>query len=165
MHHRTQKHSIDGLITLVLFGVFAACILSVLLTGAEVYRKLTQRDQAAFNRRTGIQYMATKVRQSANASQVRVDGFEDYEDIDCFYYTEQIDGYDYVTQVYCYDGWLMELFTMEGSGAWPEDGEKVLEAQAMDLDLDGDLLTVSITDVDGGISTLTMSLRGEVADS
>ena len=46
MKRKTIKHHIDGLIALLLFGVFAVCVLAVLLTGAEAYRRLTQRDRA-----------------------------------------------------------------------------------------------------------------------
>ena len=35
-----------GLLVLLLLGVFAVCVLSVLLTGAEGYRRLTERDLA-----------------------------------------------------------------------------------------------------------------------
>ena len=34
MRDKQIKHHIDGLVALLLFGVFAACVLVVLLTGA-----------------------------------------------------------------------------------------------------------------------------------
>lgn len=61
MREKRVKHHIDGLVALLLFGVFAACVLVVLLTGADAYRRLTERDQAAYERRTGVQYIATRV--------------------------------------------------------------------------------------------------------
>ena len=72
---REQKHEVTGLIALVLFGVFAVCVLSVLLTGADVYHRLTVRDREAYARRTGIQYVATKVRQAQAGSAVAVSDF------------------------------------------------------------------------------------------
>ena len=39
MKRKTIKHHIDGLIALLLFGVFAVCVLAVLLTGADAYRR------------------------------------------------------------------------------------------------------------------------------
>ena len=47
MNRTGTKHHMDGLLALLLFGVFAVSILSVLLTGAQVYGRLTQRDQDA----------------------------------------------------------------------------------------------------------------------
>ena len=35
----------------------------------------------------------------------------------------------YETWVYCYDGYIRELFAEEGSNLLPEDGEKILPAQ------------------------------------
>ena len=159
-HRKSQKHQIDGLIALVLFGVFAACVLSVLLTGANVYHKLTARDQEAYSRRTCAQYIATKVRQARSGRAVAV---ADFGGVDALSLTEEIEGDTYVTQVYCYDGWLRELFTAEGGEFLPEDGEQIIEAQAMDLALEDGLLTVDLTDGAGAETQLVLFLRGEGA--
>ena len=47
MRKKSIHHQMDGLVALLLLGVFAACVLAVLLTGAGVYQRLTERDQAA----------------------------------------------------------------------------------------------------------------------
>ena len=72
MRKRAIQHHFDGLAALLLFGVFAVCVLAVLLTGADAYRRLTQRDQVAFDRRSCVQYIATKVRQADTAGNVAV---------------------------------------------------------------------------------------------
>ena len=64
MRRKPIQHHIDGLAALLLFGVFAVCVLAVLLTGADAYRRLTQRDQAAYDRRTCEQYLTTRDRKS-----------------------------------------------------------------------------------------------------
>ena len=61
---------------LLLFGVFAVCILSVLLTGADAYRRLSQRDQSGYEHRTASQYLTTRVRQADRLGGVRVDTFD-----------------------------------------------------------------------------------------
>lgn len=48
-----------GLLALLLLLVFAVCVLSVLLTGADTYQTLTRRDQDSYDRRTAAQYLAT----------------------------------------------------------------------------------------------------------
>ena len=63
MKQPMKKPYMEGLLALALFGVFTACILAVLLTGARAYRRLTERDDAAYDRRTALQYAAAKVRQ------------------------------------------------------------------------------------------------------
>ena len=157
---RKQKHEITGLIALLLFGVFAVCILSVLLTGADVYHRLTERDRDAYARRTCVQYIATKVRQAPSGDVVDVDSFDG---VDALCLTEDINGTAYVTRIYCYDGWLRELFTAEDGDFLPEDGEQIIEVRDMRLALEDGLLTVALTDGAGAETALTLSLRGEGA--
>ena len=75
MKKRPIQHQLNGLMALLLFGVFAACVLAVLLTGASAYRRLTQRDQEAYLRRTCVQYLATRVRQADSRDRVSVESF------------------------------------------------------------------------------------------
>ena len=142
MRFSRPKHHTDGLVTLLLFGVFAACVLSVLLTGAKVYRSITASNQREYGRRTCAQYIVTKLRQAPVGSQVDVsDGAINLR--------ETIDGEDYVTSIYCYDGWLWEIFTFDGWDFDPEDGEKLLEAQKMTPAIEDGLLTVDLVDGNG----------------
>ena len=71
------------------------------------YRRLTQRDQAAFDRRTCVQYLATRVRQGDAAGGVSVRPFGEGNAL------ALPAGEGYVTWVYWHDGWLMELYTLE----------------------------------------------------
>lgn len=147
----------ENLLTLILFGVFAACILSVLLTGSDAYRRLTVRDQAAYDRRTCAQYLATKIRQAPGPDSISLSSFGDG---DALVLTENIGGEPYVTRIYCHNGWIWELFTPAGEDFVPDDGEKVLQAQALSLTLDDDLLSVRSTDKDGGPIQFFLSIRG-----
>lgn len=161
MSLKTNKLHISSLLALVLFGVFAACILSVLLTGADAYRRLTLRDQVTYDRRTCAQYLATKVRQSGLPGGVSVDTFGDG---DALVLSEEIGGETYLTRIYCHDGWLMELFTSAYGEFEPRDGEKVLQAQALSLRLADGLLSVCVTGGDGAQIQLSLALRaGEEA--
>lgn len=161
-YRRRQNHQIDGLITLVLFGVFAACVLSVLLTGAKVYRDLTAEDREAYDRRVCAQYVTTKVRQIPSGDTIEV---SEHDGTDVLSFGEEIEGEDYITRIYCYDGWIRELFTFRDAEFFPEDGEAVVQAQAMELGLDDDLLTVELTDSDGAEIHLALTLRGKGAAS
>ena len=117
-----------GLLSLLLLLVFAVCVLSVLLTGADTYQTLTRRDQDSYDRRTAAQYLATRVRQADRADGIAV---ADFQGCDALELTETIDGTPYITRVYCYDGYLRELFSAAEAQMTPADGEKVLEAQAL----------------------------------
>lgn len=157
MRDRSGKRSISGLAALLLLGVFAVGILAVLLSGARAYQRLTERDRLAYDSRTCVQYVATKVRQAPAPGAVVL---SDFGDGDALLISEEIEGAQYWTQVYCYDGWLMELFTVADAGLAPEDGEKILQAQSLAVTQEGDLLRVEIVDGNGTRSAILLNLRG-----
>lgn len=144
----------DGLIALLLFGVFAACVLSVLMTGASAYRRLTERDQASYNRRTCVQYLATRVRQADQTDCISVDS--DFGGVPALVLE---DGYGFATWVYCWDGQLMELYAASGTDMTPQDGTGIMELQALNFTLSGGLLTIELTGAQGEQDTLALSLR------
>lgn len=138
---KNQKQHINGFSALLLFGLFAMCILAVLLIGGRTYRRLSERDHAAYTARTAAQYVATRVRQADAGDAVAV---EEFGGGTALRLTEEIEGQTYVTRVYCYDGWLRELFAAADAEMTPADGEKVLEAASMTAQLTDSLLTVEL---------------------
>ena len=152
---RAQKrlrHRMDGLLALLLFALFAACVLAVLLTGARAYRRLTLRDQASYNTRTCVQYVATRVRQADHAAGVEVAPFGETQAL----VLGEKSGF--ITRVYWYDGWLMELYSAPDAALSPENGTKLLPADGMEFTLEDGLLTAKITS-GGRDSLLSLSLR------
>lgn len=160
MKRQERQHQIDTLMALVLFGAFAVCVLSVLLLGAKVYRGVTERDQESYDRRTCLQYVATRLRQADRAGAVTV---EDFGGVDCLCFAEDYDGETYLTRVYAYEGTLRELFSARDALLEPDAGEPVLEVEELSFDLEDGLLKVSCTLPEGGEDTLYLSLRSEEA--
>lgn len=160
---RNGKLSVDGVLALVLFGIFALCVLAVLLQGAKIYRQLTERGQQSYQQRTAAQYLVTRVRQADAVSAVSVGSLGTVETLEL---TETIDGTRYVTRVYCWDGQIRELFSAADRRFAPEDGQCILPAQGLDLELNDGLLTAEIVDEDGQSVQISVSLRSgqEVAD-
>lgn len=156
MKNEPRKSKITGLMSLLVFGVFAVCILAVLLTGADVYKGLVDRGAEDYDRRTAAQYVSTRVRQADAAGSVSV---EDFSGQPTLVLREEINGTTYLTRVYCYDGYIRELFAAESGSFSPEDGEKLLEAQQLSFSLDGDLLSARITLPDGTAQTVSLYLR------
>ena len=153
MKNKTVVHQMDGLAALLLFAVFAVCVLAVLLTGAGAYRRLTGRDQAAYAQRTCVQYIAARVRQADSYGAVAV---EDFGGAPALVLGA---GDGYVTRVYCHGGYLMELYSEKETSLGPEDGEQLLEAAGLSLSLQGGLLEAGLTTPDGGQESLVLSLR------
>lgn len=149
---KEKSTKITDVLALIVFAVFAVCVLLVLLTGAKVYRQLVSSGEESFNRRTAAQYVTTRVRQAESVA------VADFEGCEALVISETIDGEVYLTQVYCYDGYLRELFCAENAALSPRDGEKILPADTLEVTLSGELLTVRI-----GGQTLYLHLTGKEA--
>lgn len=157
--NKPLKHHMEGLAVLLVFGVFAVCVMSVLLTGAEQYRSLTQRDDASYSWRTASQYLTTRVRQADTAGGVRVGAFDGGDGEDTLFLTEQIDGTAYTTRVYWYDGYVRELFAEEGSELEMDAGEAVLPAGGVRFFETDAGVGAFLTDQDGQVTCLNWTLR------
>lgn len=156
MNTGRNKRKADNLLVLLLFAVFAVCILSILLTSADVYKRLSSRDQHSYDRRTAAHYLTTRVRQADRLGDVKIQSFEGQ---DALVFTETVDGTVYETLVYCYDGYLRELFVAAGGDFLPEDGEEVLAAQSLSICQNGRLLDMELTSPSGEAQSLCLYLR------
>lgn len=156
MRNYKKERSLSTVAALLLLSVFAACVLSVLLSGGKVYRTLAQRDADAYDSRTCSQYLLSKLRQAPDANGVSILDFGGSEAIQI---AQTIEGDRYVTRIYCYDGWLMELFCLADGAFSPEDGEKVLPASDLSVTQQQDLLVIGITDGNGQKLQLRHTLR------
>ena len=136
--------------TLLVFTVFAVCVLMVLLYGARVYGQLAQQGEESFRLRTAAQYLRTRVWQAEVVS------ITDFDGCDALTLKETIDGTDYLTRVYCHEGFLRELFCAESASLSPEDGEKILSLESLKMELDGDLLVLKAENC-----RLLLQLRGK----
>ena len=142
----------DTLLALLLFGLFSVCVLAVLLTGADAYRRLTRRDRLSFDSRTCTQYVATRVRQNDSLDSVTV---EDFDGVDALVLGDE----EYVTRVYCYQGKLMELYSAREDALTPAAGEAIMDLDWLEMGLSNGLLTIQVLDTRGEVSTLCLSLR------
>lgn len=157
MNRKSGKLNISGVAATVLFAVFAVCILSLLLSGAGVYRRITAADDAAFNRRTASQYVITKLQSAPDASAVSVGTFGESDSV---VIEESIDGKIYVTRIYCFDGWLRELWSAQEDELSPEAGEKILELESMKVSRQDELLKLELEEKETGLTALSFCLRG-----
>lgn len=154
MKKRSTNYHFDRLAALLLFSVFAVCVTAVLLVGADAYNRLVRRDAAVYDRRTCMQYVATRVRQAEEPGLVKVEAFGSGNALVI------ADSAGCITRVYYYDGHLMELYTDADTVLSPQAGEWVMEAGGLEFSLEDELLTVTTIDMEGEQSTLRLSLRG-----
>ena len=152
MTEQKNARSLSTLAALLTLAVFAVAILSVLLGGAQAYRRLTRRDQAVYDSRTCAQYLTMKLRQAPGL--VSLSEFGDGDAIDIL---QTYGGTDYVVRIYCYDGWLMELFCLAGAEFDPADGERVLPGSDLAVTENAGLFQLTIVDGSGQKISLALS--------
>lgn len=164
---QTRRHGLDSVFVLLLFGVFACCLMLVLLTGARSYKSVADRGEVAYEQRICTQYIATKVRYNDYSGGVTVGPFSEEEpELSTLFLHQTIEGEDYWVRIYCYDGTVRELFTEADQTMEPEDGQEVMAASALEFTLEEGLLTITAADTAGQISELSLLLRsGEEAAS
>lgn len=153
MKNSGNKTQIEGLVVLVLFGLFAICIMGVLLTGAGAYKRLVNRQQEAYAERTVPGYITTKIRQADAEDTVRLAEFCGVEAL------EIAEAEGYITRIYCYGGYLRELFSASEGAFEPEDGQKILEAEQISFSMTNGCLEVVVTTENGEKTTLKRMLR------
>lgn len=156
MRQKESRSSLGNIGVLLVFCGLALCLLMTLLMGARIYRKVTLQAEVDNHRRTASQYMANRVRQADSAGMVSV---EDFAGVSALTIRETINGTRYLTRIYCYDGWLCELFSAESSYLSPEDGEQLIPAEALSFALEDGFLTAQVRHSDDSSQTLTLYLR------
>jgi len=162
MNLRTSGNRISGLLALMLFLIFSICILGVLLSTADAYQRLSERNALSGDRRTGMMFVSTKVHQSDLRGRIHAG---DFDGTSALYLTEVLEGESYKTILYCHDGYLYELYAPEDLTVKRGDGEPILPVSAFKVSEENGLLNVSITAPDGTVTSQAMYIRsGEVSE-
>lgn len=135
---RKHPSRITHLLTLLTLTVFSLYMLLVLLTGASFYKDLVQQGEASYARRTKLQYLTTRVRQ---AETVKAGTFHG---CNALILEETIQGERYITHIYCYDGWLRELYAVSEAKLPIQAGTAILEAESLSAKQEKGLLTLTL---------------------
>lgn len=129
-----NRHIVDILFVLALFGVFAISALMLILIGANVYQKTVDDMSHNFDSRTAFSYVTEKIRQNDDANQVSIGTFENTPAI---ILSEKTEDGTYCTYLYQYNDSLMELFAKKDAnlGSNPlAAGQPVLDIKDFQLE-------------------------------
>lgn len=138
-----RGHSLDTVLTLVLFALFSCCLLMVLILGAQSYQRVVTASQESYEERTCLQYIATKVNHYSGKDAVTVTAFGDGSALAL---RETIDGYNYITYLYLHDGNVKELFCEADVDLSPEAGFSIMEIEHFSVEeISSNLLRLSCT--------------------
>lgn len=143
MNTNNKKNSLGGILALLAFTLFVVSLLAVLLTGADVVKRLTTRDRENYDRMTAVQYVATRIRQSDSEGVLSVGTFGGESAI---IISEDIEGSIYNTYVYCHKGSLREMFCAEGVELDPVFGEEIIPMESFTAEDRGEYISITLND-------------------
>ncbi len=132
---KEKRRTILDLAALLVLTTFALCVLLVLLTGTNLYRSLVEEGDEGYLRRTALQYLTTRIRQAETAE------VGTFEGCDVLILREEAGA---ITRVYCFDGWLRELYAVPEAQVSPGDGERLLEAESLSVTREDRLLMLTL---------------------
>ena len=101
-----MKSRIDTVFVLVIFCVFAFCVLLVIMLSASAYTNMNEISRGQ-NERILLSYIRTKIRNADIAGAVSVGEFHG---ISTLLLEENIGGRKFVTKIFMYEGAVRELF-------------------------------------------------------
>ena len=134
---QSQTGRLRNAAALPLGALFLLLAMGLTLLGSGVYRNTVVASDANDACRTALSYLVNQVRRGDAAGAVMVGNLDGVRAVAL--YEEE-----YVTYLYCYDGQLRELYTQQDSGLTPADGLAILPLDALEISLDGSLLTFSV---------------------
>ena len=120
----------------LLVSAFAAAMLLTAAGGASVYRNVARVMEEQYSFRTAASYISARVHQCASAGDIEIRDLSGTQALA----VPESDGY--VTYIYCWGGYLRELFCPEKERLLPSDGTPVVAAESAKFTENGGLLKV-----------------------
>ncbi len=155
----SKRYSLEMIVVVVLFAVYALCAVFLCVIGADVYRGTADSMSTNYDDRTSVLYVAEKIRQNDSSDSIRVD--EAYGS-DAIVLTENISGSGYQTWVFVKDGILYEGLFAPDASVDVEICQRIMPMQEMVVSRDPgktQLLNISFTTVDGGTQDFDLWTR------
>lgn len=153
---KENKHMVDVLFVIALFCVFAISALTLVIIGADVYKKTVSDMYINYDSRTSFAYITEKIRQNDSLGALSVATYGESEAI-CI--TENYNNVDYVTYLYQYEGSLCELNMRGDSKLDPSAGEAILPINSFHIEQVAPKLYCVHLTTDADATTLYISTR------
>ena len=124
-------------LTIALCALYLLLAAGLSLLAGRAYQATAQQADELYLPRTALSYLVNQVRRGDAADSLRVTSFGGSDAL-----ALEEDGY--VTLLYCWDGWLRELYAQADLTFAPEDGTQILPMDQLDIGMEGGLLTFTI---------------------
>lgn len=157
-----NRHVVDVLFVLALFGVFAASALLLVTIGASVYKQTVSNMEQSFSDRTSYSYLVEKIHQNDIYDAIEIG---ELEGSPALVLTQRLGEEEYCTYLYLYEGYLMELFTRKNSFAGTDlrpAGQNIMPLSGFTLEAPASgLIKITIDTGNGSPITLYTALRSD----
>ena len=152
------RGEVRGVFIFALLAAFALLSLAVVVVGARSYRMINATAEHAYVSRTGLSYLAGKVRSADESGMLSVQSENgmDVLTLGGNYGTER-----YNTYIYCDGAQVREYFARADLAFSPDYGEQIFSAAQMRLLLKNGLLTITLTDESGETYAISLYLQAE----
>jgi len=156
--HKIKNHSSEIIFTMLLFFMFTFMILTVLISGVSVYKNTEEIMHNRYEERTAMAYVMTRLRQSDTYDSIYLDSNHIVDSMVII--KEYLFGMEYRTYMYCYNGWIYELFTTAEFEFDPNAGTPIVEAEDLNFEMKTkDLLYIECTATNGTVSNIHINLN------
>ncbi len=156
-----RHHSIAGVFVFLLLGLFALMSMLLVLEGARAYRAAVDLTSRHNTERLMHAYIRNSVRAEDTVGAVTVEEVDGVPVIRIRQEMEmrQEDNTPFSNYIYCYEGMLMSQYLEEGRTLHLDQGEDVCEVSGCEISLEGNMLRVMLTDVNGKTYQDEIALR------
>ncbi len=150
------RGELRGVFIFALLAAFALLSLIVVIIGARSYRMINATADEAYVSRTGLSYLAGKVRAADEAGML---GVSTENGMDVLKLGGEYGGERYNTYIYCDGEQVREYFARADLAFSPDYGEAIFSATQMQLTLENSLLTISLTEESGESHAVSLYLQ------
>lgn len=130
-----DKRKYNGMVNLIsmvfVLGIFMIASLILANVSTQVYKNVVLANNANFELRTSLSYIATKVRQTDTIDSIYL---EEKGGTTVLVLGEEIDGERFETLIYHYEGYLCELFRLAGMEYDLDFGTQMMEIEDFDIE-------------------------------
>lgn len=152
----STNHKIDTVFVAALFVLFAMTSCLLVLIGARQYRATAQDMNENYEVRTASSYLTEKIRQNDNSTGIAIVDFAGEKALALTDATND----RYTTYIYCYDGYLRELFVGEDAVYTLDSGQEIIACNAFEPELlHAGLIHVSLTDTCGNPHKIYLNIH------
>ena len=148
-----KKHYAQIMFILLIFMLFTFSGVSALLLAVNSYRNIIQSETETATYRNKVSYLREVIHQKDIKGQIsvkKIDG-NDALVIDV--------SEDFAQYIYASDGYLRELLAKKDADISLDFGEKIMEAESLDITMDGNVLDIKVTDTDGTVYSSAVSIK------